>query len=1359
MPSSLDRQISSFERDAFGHRHFAHALRSLIESETHSPPFSVGLLGGWGTGKSTIKELYIRDLGNDTRKNHSAHTRSERFHSITFNAWRFGGKDQDIKRALLRQVFLELGGDEESLQDSLFRQINETHEDPKGFWQYTWEIIKAWAMPIPAFILSLLLLLGLLSLVLWLFPLQGDLSQSIVILAFTAAYSYLLKQVKSPPVAAHRSVTRIALPSTTAEQYEDLLLDQIAQFKSGKSTTPDGKKGKNCERLIVFVDDLDRLSAEEMVLGLDAVRTFMEIPEARLPNGLGLVFVISCDEVKVADALAKGRRQGDMPGTVFSQTDARRYLDRIFQFRLEIPPFPRNDMRQYAIKQLIELPGIESDLRSRSVSIDTLVDRMIHVGVHDPRNALQIVNAFVQAWWLAKKRETEEIGTERPGGLHEGAVTMHPISLGALSAIKVNFPDFYRDLQNDPALLQRVTDVMVRGNPLQDQPLATRQLLAERYLRKRDGEADMPYEVRPEHRALRQYLSSLIGLRWPDSLQSLLLLSEDPITRKFGSKATAIYASLVSGDTQGVLECFGRHIDVSTLKQDEGRLLHQMVEELRHEKEARRTNASRVIADLVDRFPEGMSHLLLGSLCRELADSAKLRSQLGIQKISKVLAVAHSDDKQAVASRLIQDVLTTEDELSFQLETLEPPNVEEAVSFARATVALVLPIRRDNGLDPEADAQLLAWLVGRTVITGGKSHQFSFKEFEHWISDYEENLLPDLSDQYTDLLATELESDSAPGFDISAAVNRAQKVFARLWESGEETRPILWKTLTRYVALKQSEASQAAWEVMTKHVTSTSLNATQISSFLSAFIERLDQEAKNEKNEEWSLEIVKSAAQSLLTFIRTRPSEIEDIAIHALSDLAILWSQDTETATLSCDVVKELQRADMTEAQSVFDNWAKRLLGDLPIDCNKLLASAFATLESSTQNSAVAQLNPVVSTDNIDEDTAKKYVAFISDIPEEGWDDSPLKDHLDRLLPHIAARHNNPHKYLTHIFPTIVKVLHHASPTPLGQALHNLFAQAKGQPNHYAWLHSLMATRWPEPSTELNPYDPVQIFNDGHSFAISQPNASSKGLLSSLRKMLERELVPANLHTAFIEAACATWSRKPEYAIDTFESGYGDLTPDQAANLIDCIDWTNEENQTLLSRAWISVAQSQDTEAQIQTTNRILEKGLSGPDEEPDRGLRLWFDALGEGTHSILESAILQPTINDTHRNRLWHQATRSADSLGSDFFLDTIPKIAVLSGIEETANSIFGDYDLISNSLESSDNRADLSQRLMEHFHEVATNTIKSHIASWCNKLSGEASLQKLTPETITDEDMRILETSFGRTSALRKLEKRRQQ
>jgi hypothetical protein len=302
-----------------------------------------------------------------------------------------------------------------------------------------------------------------------------------------------------------------------------------------------------------------------------------------------------------------------------------------------------------------------------------------------------------------------------------------------------------------------------------------------------------------------------------------------------------------------------------------------------------------------------------------------------------------------------------------------------------------------------------------------------------------------------------------------------------------------------------------------------------------------------------------------------------------------------------------------------------------------------------------------------------------------------------------------------------------------------------------------MSTCWPEPSAELSPYDPIQIFNDGHSFAVTYPNSSSKGLLRSLRILLERELIPANQRTAVIESACATWSKTPEYAIDTFEGGYGDLTPEQAANLIDGLDWANEEDLALLSRAWTSVAQLQNTESQIRTTNRILEKGLSGTEDEPDRGLRLWMDALDGGIHDILNSAISQPKINDTHRNRLWQQAMRRAEALGSGFFLDTIPKISVLSSIEETANSIFGNYDRISAVLGSSDNRADLSQRLMGIFHEVATNTVKSHIASWCKKLSGEASLKQLKPETITEEDMSILKNIFGHASALIKLERER--
>ena len=142
MPSLLDREISSAEDDAFGHRHFAKALESLIESPKNEPPFSVGLLGKWGTGKSSIKEIYLRSLHDDRTKNEKGKIRSERFHTINFNAWRFGG--ENIKRALLRHVFLALGGEETRLKDELFRQVERTATEKRPWIDFFRDLLDKW---------------------------------------------------------------------------------------------------------------------------------------------------------------------------------------------------------------------------------------------------------------------------------------------------------------------------------------------------------------------------------------------------------------------------------------------------------------------------------------------------------------------------------------------------------------------------------------------------------------------------------------------------------------------------------------------------------------------------------------------------------------------------------------------------------------------------------------------------------------------------------------------------------------------------------------------------------------------------------------------------------------------------------------------------------------------------------------------------------------------------------------------------------------------------------------------------------------------------------------------------------------
>lgn len=1348
MPACLDRQISMVDRDAFGHRHFAQALQSLIESETYSPPFSIGLLGGWGTGKSTIKELYIGSLLDDARKNNAGCTRSHRTHTITFNAWRFGGREQDIKRALLRHVYQELGGDEDNLQDRLFRQVTEFRAETKGWNQYTWEVLKAWAMPIPAFLVSLLLLLGMLFLALTFLPIEGELAQSLLVISLVGAYSYILRQIKSPPVSSHIPVTRIDLPITTAEQYEDLLLDQIRRFKSGQSQTPEGKWGTGCERLVVFVDDLDRLSAEEMVLGLDAVRTFMEIPENRLPNGLGLVFVISCDESRVADALSKGRRQGDLPGTVFNQSDARRYLDRIFQFRLEIPPFPRQDMRQYAIQQMSQLDSIVSDLHARGVSIETVIDRMIHIGVQNPRNALQIVNAFAQAWWLAKKRETEELGTDRPGGLHEGAVTGHPVTLGALSAIKVNFPDCYEDLQSDPSFLHRLTDVLVRGASIEDQPRATQQLLVERYLRK--TEEGSTYEVRQEHRPLRQYLASLIGLRWPESLQSFLLLSEDPVTRKFGSKASTIYEGFVSGDTQGVLEGFGRHVDNHELKPEEARLLAQMVENLRHETRTRRDNASRVIADLIDRLPNAIRHLLLGPLCRELGDSGELRSLLGLNKLAKVLVAAHKDDQRVVASRLIEDILVGEEEVRFRLESMEPPNLEEAVGFAKQAVDIALPIRRDNSLDPSADALLQNWLIKRTVSIGGKSYQVPFSDLENWMNEHEGHLLNSLGLRYIDILAEDYEGEDSPEFDVTRANIRVEKVFESLKVAGENSRSDLWPRLTRYVALQQAGAAKVAWKTMGK--CQDLPNGVEISNFVSAFVLRL---TKATESEAWDLEL-QDATTILLSIIRSRLFDLNEDALRGLAELAVLWSQQEKMPEVSCDVLNQLALVQGEEYQSVIDNWVGRLIGDLPVSCVKDVAHKFSELEPTTQERVAAQLKKVVSSDNIDESTADQYKAFVENLSDADWEREALKSHLEKLAAQIGERYANPNGYLDRIFPIFARLLQYVTPATLGSVLHRLFSQSKGQPKLHVWLHSWMVGRWPEKVDALSPYDPVQIFNDGRDVVVSQPQESNQGILRSLGDLVTRGLVPSELRSGVIEAVCATWSADPKEAVDIMVQEFGDLSPVQASNLVDGIDWTREEHEEFLVKVWRAVVNKQSTIIRVETTIRLLEKGLRGPEIEPDRGLRVWLDTQGEDRLQILRQAIHQPELNDIHRLRLWRYSI-SVGALDAQFFIDVIPGIVQMASVEETAKQIFADFEAVSAFMRSFDDRSRLAASLMNAFPKATTKTIKSNIAEWCKKLNGDVSLRALEGNDLDDEDLKILESRFGHSSALKKFEKRR--
>lgn len=1333
MPATLDREISSADQDAFGHRHFAQGLQSLIESDQLTPPFSIGLLGGWGTGKSSIKELYTRDLADDAVKTHGKH-RKDRFHCITFNAWRFGGHDQDIKRALLRHVFLELGGKEDQLYDKLFRQTSETTQRPKRWWQVTLETLRAWALPIPALVAAMALLFTICYLVLMVFNIQSDLLKSVVFLCVTGAYTYLLKQVKPPAVIPATPITRVELPNTTSEQYEDLLLEQIRRYKSGECKSLDGRTGKTCERLVVFVDDLDRLSAEEMVLGLDAVRTFMEIPATRLPAGLGLVFVISCDEAKVADALARGRRNSDLPGTVVTHNDARRYLDRIFQFRLEIPPPPRHDMRQFACSHLEKLPSITADLEAHNIPLATIIDRMIHVGVQDPRNALQIVNAFAQAWWLARKREAEGLGTSRAGGLHEGAVTSHPISLGALCAMKVSFPDFYRDLQEDPTFLQRFTDVLIRGHKLRDQPLQTQDRLKERYLK----EVGEEFVLKADHRPLRQFIASLVGLRWPSSLQSLLLLSEDHITRRLGAKIAPIYGDFVSGNTQGVLEGLARHNDTAPLHEDEARALYQMLEDLRHELPELRARASRVIADLVDRLPDPPAYQLISMLCREMADSLDLRSQLGLDKISKILKAAAEVDQRAIASRLVDDLLTGPNPVQLLRETMEAPSLDEAVEMVRSAVPMILTVRQSYGLERQEDEQLCSWLVERTVAVGKKSTQLAFGELEQWLDESDEQLVTDLGLNYINALADELEKKQKPQFETAAGVGRARKILCQMMTQGTESRERLWTPLVRYVSLYDETAIRVAWEIFVENHRYASDD--DVCQFFGNFVERLSRAY----SDEYSTLDDAAAAAALLALTRERVEALDAEYVEAGTELADLWAKSGFLPEAACELLSELRRNDETDFMRVIGGWVPKLLLDLPDPCVSLIATQFSDLPSETKSAVASSLSALLINEPITDSTLGRFKTFSASAPESVWDSDPLQGFLNSLMQHMAAQ-VSADPYLKSVLPKTVHLLRHATPSTFGTYLQQLFVNGKNYPGHYSWLHFQLADHWPEESDSLTGYDPQVIFDEASTFASSHPSYTKQGILRSMRLMIERGLVGGEERSKLIAAACSAWSANPLFAVDIFEMGYAEVNPGQAANLVGPIDWANEKHLDALQKAWKAIATNITGPQDRETMMAILQKGQLGSTDSPDLAARMWAEAQPDSGQRLIRQLLVEKDLDDGCRRRLWALSMIHAKDFGADFFLETIPQISILSAVDETIKAIFDDFSCVLNVVSTKELQAEMANRLMSQFTRATSNTTKGRIAEVCNRMSGQEALKRFKPDALHKDEYEILIGHFG--------------
>ncbi|RLB04162.1 MAG: hypothetical protein DRG83_05435, partial [Deltaproteobacteria bacterium] len=1305
MPSILDREISVKADDAFGHQDFANALRSLIESEQNQPPYSIGLLGPWGTGKSTIKSLYLSDLEDDTTIDSHGKKRSQRIKALTFNAWRYGGSN-DIKRALLRHVFLELGGSDQTLKDELYNQIKSSFLRPRTCKDIWFEVYEKGVWNLVPVAVFMAILLGAVWTTKSLLGIQNPTTVGLVSLAFSIAGTLSTKYLGSMAtfsIPRYSRATRIEMPRTSAEEYEELLMKQITVFE---------QKHKDYERLVIFVDDLDRLSSNEMADGLDAIRVFMELPQ----DSLGIIFVISCDEQRIAEALKGRHRNSDLPGAVVTRADARKYLDRIFQFRLEIPPLPKQDMRNFALHHLREAaPDIIKEIESNGGNIGNVVDRMIHIDVSSPRNAIQIVNTFIQSWWLAKNREFSGSGTQRAGGLLEGTITKHPVTLAVLCALKVDYPHFYNKLQEEPDLIQHFTEVFVQqSRQFKDLPPKPKHLLS---VYCNDG------KLLPEHASLRRYISSLRGLRWPDSIQPFIQLSQDPVTRKYGSRATRIIAALISGDTVGVLQELGRDKDSRPISEEDAQLLGNIIEDLEDEAESRRNNAAAVVASISERIPTVSQSRLLHPLCRQLELSRDFRSRIGVATIARILDKVHPDYQRRIVGLLIDDAYGDEQNFSLLLETMQPPSLDEAKQMAETIASMALKVWNRHGLSSDVQKKLCDWLLGRTISLGQESATLPYDFLEQCMERYQDILLPEIGSKYTDLFIGELENERTSNLDLARAIQRSRVVFDNLQAAGEDDRPVLWKQLARMVSVRTPEAVTFAWNYA--NLQKDKADAACVSAFVASLSGRLLKDIQ--EKDDWGIEQWEEGGKVLLQIASTRENDLEDKAIEGLTNLALEYSVIEDTVSFCITIINILERRSRDKVKEIIFNMTSNLLSELPDQGILWLAKHFHDLLNEAERQQVQQkINELLSKSEVDDVAARKYACFFGSLTTSGYNTKEVQGHIQQAFQTLQNRQNEFEPFVKKLFPTMVTMLRNKVPNNIGGNLRQLFNHYQSQPAWLAWLHKTIAEYWPKKLPGLNM---TTVFDNGIAIASNNPSQQDMdGALRSLAKMITVGAVPADGNVArVVKLACDLWPYHREASLAVLKSFDEAPEPAGIVKLMEGID-SSDGAFSDLQAAWQHIVPLLARDRLQQATSLILSQSMIGPKDEPDRALAIWLDSMNaEKCAETLHACLEDSKTPDEHKDRLWIQAINLGEKIEKEFYLDAIPKIFSTDNIPKTQNTVIESADETNALFRTASEKNLLAKSLLNAFLNSSSIEMKRRIATWLHNIGGEAQLKDL--------------------------------
>ncbi len=315
-----DAPILVGENDALGLSDYAEALSNFILSA--DTPMTIGIQGDWGSGKSSMMYLIEQKIKADCQ------VEGKKCHTLWFNTWQYSqfNLDNQLSISLLSRFIDNLEGlkPEPSTDESV-------NKPPEG------------STPKKT--------------------LYNILASSKKVISYAAGSAL---EMAGATTYGKEIIDASKEPSPEPSEYiEDLQKDLVTLVENKR-------KECNLDRIVVFIDDLDRLLPQKAVEFLESLKLFLDID--------GCVYVLACDYQVVTQGLKQKFGVGE------DELKDRSFFDKIIQvpFNMPVSQYNANEFCQQMLEHI--------DVAHETEDVDLYVKLISFSVGFNPRTVKRLFN-------------------------------------------------------------------------------------------------------------------------------------------------------------------------------------------------------------------------------------------------------------------------------------------------------------------------------------------------------------------------------------------------------------------------------------------------------------------------------------------------------------------------------------------------------------------------------------------------------------------------------------------------------------------------------------------------------------------------------------------------------------------------------------------------------------------------------------------------------------------------------------------------------------------------------------------------------------------------------------------------------